>query len=151
MQTQEKILHPDCSRPFWIQTLLCQLWSLPGPCLGSVWPQVHGLAVKMAKNQTKTQVTLTNSATIILHTNFRGFSVCKIECKTEESTAHTGPQWLTCTLWGSPVILRGLSAPVGIGSSWIIIICTPVLSWKDTSTRGGRDTQKHHRSRTVQS
>ncbi|OCT57570.1 hypothetical protein XELAEV_18003351mg [Xenopus laevis] len=37
---------------------------------------------------------------------------------------------LTCTLKGSPVILRGLSAPVGKGPSWIMIILTPVLSCK---------------------
>lgn len=84
--TEETILHPDCSRPFWIQTLLCQLWSLPGPCLGSVWPQVHGLAAKTATKQT--QQTLTNSNAKILLTNSRAFQHVKLSVKGKVSGAH---------------------------------------------------------------
>lgn len=61
-----------------------------------------------------------------------GIKCVKLSVNWKDSGAHWVPLRLTCTLWGSPVILRGLSAPVGMGSSWIIIICTPVLSCRGT-------------------
>lgn len=62
-----------------------------------------------------------------------GIKCVKLSVNWKESGTHWALLRPTCTLWGSPVILRGLSAPVGMGSSWIIIICTPVLSCRGTT------------------
>lgn len=74
-----------------------------------------------------------------LEWKIEGIKCVKLSVNCKDSSTHWAFLRPTCTLWGSPVILRGLSAPVGMGSSWIIIICTPVLSWRGTI----RQEQKH--------
>lgn len=120
------VLHPDCFPPFSIQSLPCQLWSLPGPCLGSVLPRVHGLAIEKKNQKHKIFLDITNTAAEILYTNTEAFQflvedwrhkMCKIECKQKSQRRTLGlrvrpalcedPQWFSgaCLLrwaWGHP-------------------------------------------------
>lgn len=76
--------------------------------------------------------------------NTGGIKCVKLSVNWKDSSTHCVLLRPTCTLWGSPVILRGLSAPVGMGSSWIIIICTPVLSCRGTIRQKHKHTKELH-------
>lgn len=73
-----------------------------------------------------------------------GVKCVKLSVNWKDCNTHWALLRLTWTLWGSPVILRGLSAPVGMGSSWIIIICTPVLSCRGTNKQEQKNTSKSY-------
>lgn len=119
--------HPDYFHPFWCQNLPCQLWSLLGLCPEWASLQVHELA-RMKTKHTKNAGFTKDAQYQPFSDAFWGHKMCKSRTNKKKGSMQRAFLQLTCTLWGSPVILRGLSAPVGMGSSWIIIICTPVLS-----------------------